>query len=351
MHDRLLFILKKREGYWGEYSSCLSSGLRNSVSFIVAMLTSLGVEASMVEVDDNNSIDGEVTRVRPTHVIIEAFWVVPEKFDVLTKLHPDVRWIVRNHSEVPFLANEGIAFGWIAGYLQRGIEIMCNASRALADVRSVALAYGVSDRLVTYGPNFYPTAGTGFAMPPAGAESGVVRIGCFGAIRPLKNTMSQAIAAIAAARALRWRLEFHINATRLEGNGDPILKNLRQMFEALPQHTLVEHDWLPHGPFTDLVRTMDLVMQVSFSETFNIVAADAVEAGVPVVVSSEVAWLGSYARAEPENIDSITQAVLRVLKGLDDRQVRLHRQERDLVAYCRRTEAVWSERFAARALV
>jgi len=33
---------------------------------------------------------------------------------------------------------------------------------------------------------------------------------------------------------------------------------------------------------------MDICMQVSFSETFNIVAADCIASGVPVIVSSEI---------------------------------------------------------------
>lgn len=348
MHDRILFILKKREGYWGGQTQCLSSGLRNSVSFVVAMLHALGIEASAVEVDDNNAIDAQVTAFRPTHAIIEAFWVVPEKFDELIPLHPDVRWIVRNHSEVPFLANEGIAFGWIAGYLRRGVEVMCNAPRALADVRGIAGAYGVSDRLVTFGPNFYPL-GLPQARPPCPAGDGggdVLDVGCFGAIRPLKNTMAQALASLAVARATHRRLHFHINATRLEGNGDPILKNLRQMFEAAGRHRLIEHEWLPHGCFRDLIRTMDMVLQVSFSETFNIVAADAVAEDIPVVVSGEVPWIGAYAHADPCDIPSISAAMSRVVEERE-KSGRLARQRRDLARYCRETERVWGERFAA----
>ncbi len=344
MHDRLLFILKQRETYAGAYSGSLSSGLRNSVEFVLTMLASIGIEAAMVEVDDNNAIDAAVTAWRPTHVIIEAFWVVPEKFDELLPLHPGVSWIVRNHSEIPFLANEGIAFGWIAGYLQRGVEIMCNAPRALADLRAVAQAYGTSDRLVTFGPNSYPLPCQRDAITTNACDPDTLVVGCFGAIRPLKNTMAQALAAIAAAQARRRCLEFHVNVTRLEGNGDPILKNLRQMFAALPRHRLVEHDWLPHSAFCKLVAGMDIVSQVSFSETFNIVAADAVAANVAVVVSNEVPWIGDYAHADPCGIPSITQAMLRICDE-PDRASRLHRQRRDLAHYCRGTERVWEERF------
>src|SRR6516165_3286534 len=98
---RILFILKHRGfgayGCWNysDNGGHLSSGLYNSVRFVVDMLNDNDIEAKMVDVIDNNCIDREVTKFKPTHVIIEAFWVVPEKFDILRPLHPKVKWIVR----------------------------------------------------------------------------------------------------------------------------------------------------------------------------------------------------------------------------------------------------------------
>ena len=37
--------------------------------------------------------------VYPTHVIVEAFWVAPEKFDVLMKIYPHINSSIRNHSD------------------------------------------------------------------------------------------------------------------------------------------------------------------------------------------------------------------------------------------------------------
>ena len=360
MHNlRILFILKRRENTedWGDagagpdYSRALSSGLRNSVGFMVRMLTSMGVEARMDEVPDNNSIDRAVRDYRPTHVIIEAFWVVPEKFDVLMPLHPDVHWAVRNHSETPFLANEGIAFGWAAGYLRRNVEIMCNAPRAVGDMIEVARAYRTSERLVTYAPNHYPIeeAGPMSDLPLVPRASGVLEIGCFGAVRPLKNHMTQAIAALAFSRARRSKLRFHINGGRVEGKGEPILKNLRELFAACPQHELVEHPWTDHAGFLGLLRSVDVAMQVSFSETFNIVAADAAACGVPLVVSRELPWIGDYAHADPTSVDSMVAALHRAVDGTDLRR-RLASQRRDLAHYCSRSREIWSERFRLNAL-
>jgi hypothetical protein len=272
---RLLFVLKRRQSYWGpDEGGELSSGLRNSVRFVVDMLHDLGIAAKMVEVADNNCIDREVAAYRPTHCIVEAFWVVPEKFDVLKKLHPEVQWIVRNHSELPFLANEGIAVEWAAGYLARGVEVMCNSPRALVEIRSLAGAMRFPERMISYGPNFYPVRHVGHDAPHC--TEGHVHIGCFGAIRPLKNHLSQAVAALSFASDAGLHLHFHINASRVEGNGGSILKNLRGLFANAPRHDLVEHPWMSHQDFLEVMAQMDMALQVSFSETFNIVSADAV---------------------------------------------------------------------------
>ena len=114
---KVIFILKKRQSSHTGYAS-VSSGLLNSARFVSDMLNKNGIESNLVEVQDNNCIDREVSKYRPTHVVIEALWVVPSKFEVLTKLHPNVQWIIRLHSDISFLANEGIAIEWIYEYLK-----------------------------------------------------------------------------------------------------------------------------------------------------------------------------------------------------------------------------------------
>jgi hypothetical protein len=54
---------------------------------------------------------------------------------------------------------------------------------------------------------------------------------------------------------------------------------------------------------------MDLGMQVSFSETFNIVTADMVALGIPVVVSDEIEWVYPFFHAIPQSTDDIVQTM------------------------------------------
>lgn len=327
---RVLFILKQRKLYGSEVqldpNVSTSSGLYNSARFVSDMLDlQRGIVSEVVEVVDNNSIDREVTRFQPTHVIIEALWVVPEKFDVLHRLHPDVQWIIRLHSNTPFLANEGVAFEWINGYLRRpNVSIAVNHELMFEDLAAL-YPQAFEAGAILLQPNYYP-----LRRWPGDAEKTLpfwspkvtrfngrkpwdndVHIGCFGAIRPLKNQVAQAIAAISYADATGQNLFFHINSSRVE-KGENCLKNLRAMFDG-SVHTLVEHSWMPHEEFRALVSQMDANMQVSFSETFNIVTADSVSQGVPVVVSKEIEWVSKFFVADPTDTSEIEARLAKAL--------------------------------------
>lgn len=353
--NKVLFILKRREGY-GEYgASGFSSGLANSVSFLVKMLNEVGVEAVSVEVTDNNDIDREVTRFAPTHVVIEALWVVPEKFEVLSRLHPNVSWIVRLHSEIPFLANEGVAVDWIKRYIDFGNEsgklvVAANSLRALRDIREIVKAeYDTTDAggqkwlnsLVVYLPNWYPVAKVAPITQRHDDEN--LHIACFGAIRPFKNQLMQAIAAIRFADSQNKTLHFHINYTRQEQGGSNNFKNLESLFNGTP-HELVEWKWLSHDDFVAGLELIDIGMQVSFTETFSIVAADMANARLPIVVSSEIPWSFFLSYTDPTDSNDIFLALSRVTSW-PFRSISIKQNFRGLKAYSKKSAATWLSYF------
>jgi glycosyltransferase involved in cell wall biosynthesis len=303
---RILFLTKEK-GLYGDYGDYgdvdtggdepvvaenpdhhIVSGLIASVQFVADMLTALGVSAKHVEVVDNNDIDREVAQYKPTHVFLDALWVVPEKFVILTKLHPSVKWIVRLHSEIPFLAQEGVAMQWIFDYVRMPQPVFI-AANDRQTARGLEHMLGTK---VLYMPNYYPVSDDFNKRKFVLGDT--LDVGCFGAIRPLKNQLIQAVASIELADKLELKLRFHVNSARVEGmNALTILKNLRALFEKKDptQYTLVEHGWLGRKEFLKLISSMNLSLQVSFSETFNIVTADAVDQGVPVVVSPAISWV------------------------------------------------------------
>lgn len=298
---RVLFICKRRPANYGA-----SYGLLNSCRFLCNALHRLGVEAKLVEVTDNNCIDKEVHLYKPTHVFIEALWVVPEKFPILIKLHPQVKWYVRLHSNTPFLANEGVAIDWIKKYaeLTKQYHQFHIAPNSLKMDNELIQSMNIH---TVYAPNIYVPRGDHEALIGDGCEekdSDILNIGCFGAIRPLKNQLIQAMAAISFAEELGKSLNFHINHTRVETHGENVHRNLIALFEGT-NHKLITHDWMLHEDFLKLIKSMDFGLQVSFSETFNIVAADFAYSNVPIIGSPEIEWLSGFFQANPTDIDSI----------------------------------------------
>jgi hypothetical protein len=343
---KVLFVLKKRGvgPYGGAGGYTASSGLANSTKFVVDMLVAHGEDAVLEVAIDNNDIDRLVTQHDATHVVIEALWVVPAKFEILRRLHPAVRWVVRIHSEIPFLSQEGVAMEWVLAYLgQRNVSLGVNSDRTRADLRQVAaVAYPGDQRLddrVVFMPNYYPMADDD--VPYALRGKSTIDVGCFGAVRPLKNQLIQACAAVVFADRKGLGLRLHVNAGRVEQGGGSALKNIRALFAALPaRFELVEHPWLSHDDFVALVRQMDLGLQVSFSESFNIVTADFVANGVPVVVSPEVRWLDPSNWARPtdmENIVATMDSVLRLKRFLGFMQL----PQRRLARYNQASVDAW----------
>lgn len=317
MKPKILFILKRKNNYNSITDSHIgmSTGLYNSASFMNDMLKHSGIESNISVVVDNNGIDREVTIHKPTHVIIEALWVVPSKFEVLCRLHPNVKWIIRLHSEMPFLANEGIALDWLGDYvLYENIFIAMNAKRALNEVREFIQCktnwsnQQVNEKII-YLPNFYPQE---YKIKNFDKNKDTIDIGCFGAVRPMKNHVMQALAAITFANKINKKLRFHINSGRVEQKGEPALNNLKSIFAHLSDqgHQLINHQWCPREEFLEICEKMDIGMQVSFSETFNIVAADLVSQGVPIVSSSEIPWSNFLFTASPNETEEIVNSLL-----------------------------------------
>lgn len=332
---RILFICKRGSTYGFSSTYCRrSSGLYNSTQFIATALEAREVEARVVEVTDNNDIDRAITYFDPHLVVIEALWVVPEKFSLLKRLHPTVRWFVHLHSHIPFLALEGIAIQWLTQYGERGVGTIVNSPKTLEALSSV-----LPERSLRYLPNVY---GVKPQAPKPKRPLAALNIGCFGALRPMKNQLLQALASLELASKLDLPLRFHINAARVETGGEPVLKNLRAL---LSPSELVEHPWLDPVEFRALLRSeIDLGLQISLSETFNVVSADYIASGIPIVVSPEVPWASRFSQAAP---DSIRDMVRLMHRALDLPQITLWNQYL-LGRYSARAARAWFK-FALRA--
>jgi len=205
---------------------------------------------------------------------------------------------------MPFLALEGIAMDWILRCAEQDIGIIANSQESFE-----ALSPIVPKEQLVYLPNVYISKPQRAGL---NMEHGAINVACFGAVRPLKNHLLQALAAIQFSRELGVPLRFHINTGRIETGGGPVLKNLRQLFKDTHRTELVEHNWFePEDLIVYLRDHVDIGVQVSLTETFNVVTADYVTAGLPVVVSKEVKWASYWSKAIDNSLPDIVEKMHR----------------------------------------
>jgi len=349
---KILFILKEKEDYGVDINTGqvnFATGLLNSTQYVVDMLNKNNIEAKLVIVKDNNSIDKEVTEYQPTDVVIEAIWVVPSKFDVLSRLHPNVKWYIHLHSDLPFIANEGTALEWIAAYISKpNIIVIANSKRLFRELIFVLrhkenIENDIVDENLVYLPNYYPV--TTLPKKDYSYKGDEINIGCFGAIRPLKNQLIQAVASVMFAEKVGKKVVFHINSSRVEQRGEAVLRNIQNFFEELKHkgHKLVEHGWYTRDEFVSLCSTMDMGMQCSFSETFNIVCADLVSQGIPTIGTSEIQWLSPVFYADPNDTLDITDKLYKTYKtGKKNSEANF----KGLLQHSKKAESIWVEYFS-----
>jgi hypothetical protein len=348
--SKVLFILKRRDDYSAIVHSHvgLSTGLYNSAKFMDDMLQAQDIDSVLEVAVDNNCIDRLVTKHKPDYVIIEALWVVPQKFSVLQKLHPNTKWIIRLHSEMPFMAGEGMAMDWLGDYSGfSNIIIACNAPRMMREI-SLYLQYRnnwtdeKTAEKVIYLPNYYPQD---FKQKKFNKDKDYIDISCFGAIRPLKNHLLQAFAAIDFANQIGKKLRFHVNAGRIEMNGQPAINNLKGLFQQIhgQGHELVNHQWTPREEFLLLCGQMDIGMQCNFSETFNIVGADLTSQGVPIVGAAiEIPWAVTNFCADPNSSEDM---VAKLKLAYNWPKISVFANQYSLKKYTNKTAKIWSTYF------
>ncbi len=244
------------------------------------------------------------------HVIISAPWIPASELQVLSNDFPETHFTVTCHSNVGFLQADrnGVRL------LREVIEIelgtfnvhLAANSRRFCDW--INAAFGAP---CAYLPNLYYLDRHPVRHPQP-FSGGTLRIGIFGATRPLKNLMSAAGAALEISRSLRAELHLWLSAGRVEG-GEGVLAAVSEMLQGLPDVKLIHNGWQSWPKFRRTVSHMHLLLQPSYTESFNMVTADGVAEGVPSVVSPAIDWAPDDWKANVDNVVEIARVGRRLL--------------------------------------
>ena len=343
----LLFVVRTNDAASVNYSFSANSGVAQSAGMLVDALTEKKITAVAATVSALDDILYVVDLHKPTHVIIETLWLTSDEMQSLITAFPEVTFIARDHSESCFRVLEVDSSQRIIDYLKMGVEVMSNSVRSMTDIIAVATAIGADTNLASYGPNVYPVPDESDMVPHTRSDS-EVNIGCFGAVRTMKNHITQAIAAIQFAQWENLSLKFHINSYDIPGYVDPVLNNLRFLFANTNNAELVEHGWMTREDFLKVIAGMDICSQVSFTETFNIVTADAMSQAVPIIASDSIAWIGASARRRCESMIDIACGFQEIWKETSTEQTtRLKRQRADMSVYVNDALTVWTNKFGS----
>jgi len=261
-----------------------------------------------------------------THAIIQAVWVTADEQAVLCQSFPRVHFVVRVHSQIGFLQVEPPAIKIIRDLLQLQ-ETELNISLSANNLRFAEFLKYVYHGESVLLPNLYDMD-RAERKPTMAHDHLLLRVGSFGAHRLLKNHTTAAAAALIIAERRDCDLEFYVNSGRAENSSEKaskggkvvrrtaensVLTSLQYMFADLPRAKLVEVPWMEWPSFRQIVASMDLCMQVSPTETFNIVTADAVCEGVPSVVSEAIEWAPKYWQAPIDDAYAIALSGMNLL--------------------------------------
>jgi len=290
------------------------NGLSNAAKATIESLLEsiINIEQSLVY--DNNDIWMECEKHKPNYVVVDGLWVVPEKFEELSELYPNIKWIIRIHSEISFIAQEGIFTDWIYKYLKiKNVYVVFNSLKIYKIMKNIARPYNSK---IEYLPNLYTLSKNNLAIKK-NKNKDTLKIGIFGAARILKNQLGQAVAALDFAEQLNKPLELYININTKDPNGLPIYLNiihlLKNHFSGRHNINLVE--WTSHENFMEIMKDIDIVMQVSFTETFNLVCCDSLNMNTPIVGVSEIPWIHSISKADPIGHQSMVRALRRAYRA------------------------------------
>ena len=283
------------------------SALNNAKVFRAA-----GISADVWPILDCKGLGARIrsSKPQPTHVIVGAPWLPTLDLQNLVFGLPGVHFAIVCHSNVGFLQADPQA---IKNFredldLEQGAMNFTAAGNNSRFTNWIEASYS---RPCAWLPNLYLLES---AAPPhrplwRGCK---LKVGIFGALRPLKNHLSAAAACLEIANDLHAEVELHINVGRVEG-GYVVLHAIEAMLNNSPNVKLMKDDWHHWPRFRQIIRSMDLLMQPSFTESFNMVTADGAAEGIASVVSEAIDWAPASWQAEVDDPLDIARVAKRLL--------------------------------------
>jgi hypothetical protein len=286
---------------------------------ITALNTAMSLRELRIEADAAPIANGENLWGRLagpwkdyTHIVLEAPFIDSAFLERMFQQFPGKRFTIIYHSNLGFLSHDAFAGKSIPLYV--ALEKACPNFRLAANSLELSSAIQAATGFpFNYLPNLYHLPSQVRRTRARWQKGQVLHLGLFGAARALKNWLTAGVAAMIISRTLDAPVRFHVSHGRDEG-GAATRQNLASLLAMNPQVGLVEVPWLGHDDFRRYLYGMDLLLQPSFSETFNNVTADGCFCGVPSVVSEAIDWAPNNWIAKADSAVSVAKTGCALLR-------------------------------------
>lgn len=270
-------------------------GLGNAAAATSRTLKDNGIEAEVWPVaipeDIEERLEQEIAegKKKPTHIIISAPWIPIKFFAHMCKKHKDITYITLSHSAPQFLGADRQAGHLLrqGAILEKNVPNYYIAGNTEKFTHWASLAWDIE---VPFLPNLYYTGDMKSGEDHRHHNNGILKIGSFGAIRPLKNQITAAATALEIGKRLGRHTEFWMNSGRNEGGGGFGAGMIEQLTGRIDGFQLRFLPWELWEKFRNRVGEMDLLIQPSDTESFCMVVGDAIWKNVPCVVSNAIEW-------------------------------------------------------------
>lgn len=250
-----------------------------------------------------------------THVIMNAPFFDSGFLKILCNQFPNIQFTIIFHSNSGFLGLDKWSMGMLGELIKcqqelKNFKVSVNSQKFAKVVNEIFFSKQKEDVLVL--PNLYPI-NVKLKKP---SNKKVVKVGCFSAIRTLKNIPTAAFAAAILGKLLETPVEFHIVVGRNEDSlAEKIITGIENLYKSIPNIKLVKNDWVEWEEFLELISEMDILFMPSFTESFNNVTADAITQCVPVVVGEAINWLPDEFKANSDDAYDIAGVGLKLLNN------------------------------------
>jgi len=291
-----------------------STGLANNTRQCSAVLEEAGWTAVSLALDDvvgdyqSAEAWGEwLATARPRLVVLSAFCVPTVQFEQLAIEWPDVLWVQRCHSNLPWLFQAATdcdkwleVLGLCARY--RNVRYAVVSPYDAARLRAAGLPDVLSMPNVQCGE---------VAERPRAAvhDEQWLHLSAIFAIRNLKHPAGHVVAAKLVSEQVR-PAKLHMQGERADS--PRYVENMLKLANAL-RLRLVREPYRQHSQFCDwIAEEVDVGLQLSMTESFNYVALEHMSAGKPMVTSPAIPWC-PWRTTRYENVEEVPAIVARIL--------------------------------------